>query len=210
MVLYYGSLLWLGITRDPKGFGGPTYDTTYDLASACLKCGTGAIQTSSLILKRSEIPPKGDIFRSFDGDILISEKLSGVIKENRVSGIELRKTLSHKDEMALPWLQINAQKEMPPMASTTTGIIRENPCNECNRDGYFHASFEPILIHYDIDYEFLRALPDVVHTYERFGNSVLRDGPRKSDSRIRCKIRQTTRRSHRDEQDKEEEVCSRV
>jgi hypothetical protein len=46
--------------------------------------------------------------------------------------------------------------------------------------------------------------------FMEYGTSHVRGGPRKSDSRIRCKIRQTTRRSHRDEQDKEEEVCSRV
>ena len=34
----------------------------------------------------------------------------------------------------------------------------------------------------------------------------VRGGPRKSDSRIKCKIRQTTRRSHRDEQDEKKEV----
>ena len=38
----------------------------------------------------------------------------------------------------------------------------------------------------------------------------LRGGPRKSGSRIRCKIRQTTRRSHRNEQDKKEQVLGGV
>jgi IS1 family transposase len=45
---------------------------------------------------------------------------------------------------------------------------------------------------------------------DAFGKDIDRGGPQKSDSRIKCKIRQKTRRSHRDEQDEEKEIFSRV
>src|ERR1051326_4145957 len=42
------ALAWLQVSSEPRGKGGPTYGTKYDLAAGCAQCGTGAPQISAL------------------------------------------------------------------------------------------------------------------------------------------------------------------
>lgn len=166
-------LLCLIVRTAPKGLGGPSCGTQYDLSQACPMCGTGAIQTSPLILKASEVPKKGIIFQTMHSEILVALTFAKVLKEARLSGLEFRQAQSFRERKPLPWLQLLAKQELPPMAPATRGILRERPCPHCRRDGYFHSADEPIEIMYrcsDVD---LDALPDVVQTYERFGNSAI-------------------------------------
>ena len=63
--------------------------------------------------------------------------------------------------------------ELPPMAPTTVGIVKEDgpgPCPLCRRDGFFFNN-TVFTIRYELD---LADVPDVSHTYEYFGLSVLR------------------------------------
>ena len=76
---------------------------------------------------------------------------------------------------------------------------------------YFHNR-GPVIISPSPTMKFATIAPDIrsVLCFFIFNIANLRGGPRKSDSRIRCKIRQMTRRSHRNEQDKEEQVLGGV
>jgi hypothetical protein len=166
-------LLWVWIQTSEKGYGGPTYGTEYDLSTACPQCGAGATQTSPLFLKRSKIPSKGDIFQTLDHERLVSPELSQALVRAHSSGLELRPVLSHLNGESLPWLQIIATSELPPMSHLTRGIVRSRPCPECTRDGHYHDP--PVEIAYDAGSFDLSALPDFNFTYELFGNSRLRE-----------------------------------
>ena len=168
-------LLWLSVTTAPKGMGGPTYGTQYDLSHACPQCGTGAVQTSPLILKASEIPKKGAIFQTLDSDILVSPDLARALRDAGVTGLELREARSYKTGEPLPWLQLISTTELPPMAPATKGFLREDPCPRCGRDGYFGSREVPLEPVYSRGQVAPDDLPDVVHTYEHFGNSGLRN-----------------------------------
>ncbi|MBI1928688.1 hypothetical protein HYR99_31145 [Candidatus Poribacteria bacterium] len=165
-------LLWLCVRTAPKGRGGPTYGTQYDLSKACPRCGTGAIQTSPLFLEPSEILNQGTVFQTFDSELLVSVQLAQVLN-HEVKGLEPCPARSHKDGQTLSWVQLLSLEELPPMASSTKGILHEAPCSRCARDGYFHSAQAPVEIFYSRSQVVPDVLPDVVHTSERFGNSKL-------------------------------------
>jgi hypothetical protein len=104
----------------------------------------------------------------------VSLKLAQALDSANISGLELRITQSNKAPIDLPWAQLIGEKELPPMAPPSKGIEREGQCPQCGQDGYFHSP-QPVEIEYSISQFTLDDLPDVVHTYEHFGNSVLRE-----------------------------------
>lgn len=156
-----------------KGSVGPKYGTEYDMSHACPLCGTGAIQTSPLYLNPSEIPRKGAIFQTYDHEKLVSLEVANALKSAGVTGLELRPAKSYKAPVELPWVQLLAHEQLPPMSPASKGILRENPCPLCGRDGYFGSAHEPMEIEYNADQVAIDSLPDVVHTYEYFGKSRL-------------------------------------
>lgn len=171
-------LLRLIVRSAEQGRGRPTYGTRYDLLRACPRCGTGALQISPLVLDPAEIPKSGAIFQTLDHEVLVSPALGQALQETGVSGLTLGHAVSATG-VTLPWLQILSAGELPPMDPATTGIIRgtgpDSPCPRCGRDGYFGIPKEPAQIVYHTGRVNPDALPDVVHTYERFGLSRLRE-----------------------------------
>lgn len=166
--------LRLIIRTAEKGRGGPTYGTQYDLSQACPQCGTGAIQTSPLILDPAEIPKGGAIFQTFQHEVLVSPALAQTLRETEVTGLTLDEVRA-KSGATLPWVQLLSTTELPPMAPATEGILRERPCPNCGRDGHFDNAKEPLQIFYPASQVTPHSLPDVVHTYECFGLSRLRE-----------------------------------
>jgi hypothetical protein len=59
------------------------------------------------------------------------------------------------------------------MDSSTEGLLREDPCPDCRRDGYFDDVDRPTRIRYS-DEDLGTETADAYFTYERFGNSKLR------------------------------------
>ena len=166
-------LLQFLVRTSEKGYGVPYYGTKYDLSQACPRCGSGARQTSPLVLKRSDTPSRGDIFQTMDYEYLVSPALAQGLREARLSGLELRQAVAHTDNRPLPWYQIVSSRELPPMSGLTRGILRERPCPLCGRDGHFQSAFNPIEIAYDRGAVNVDELPDVIHTCECFGNGNL-------------------------------------
>jgi rRNA maturation protein Nop10 len=167
-------LLWFVVRTAERGSLGPKYGTEYDLSQACPLCGTGAVQISPLRLNPSEIPRKGAIFQTFDHEKLVSPELAQVITNAGVTGLTLRTAQSYRDGTDLPWVQLVSSVELPPMSSESKGIIRDDICPHCGRNGYFNSAHEPTEIKYSSTQVVLDELPDVVHTYEYFGYSKIR------------------------------------
>jgi len=174
-------LLRMLVRRAPRGLGGPAHGTEYDLSAACPCCGTGAVQVSPLVVRRSDVPGRGGVVETAHGEIVVSVETAEAFRD--VSGVELRPLRAVRSREELFWLQVIAETELPPWSGGTTGGARERPCQTCGRDGYFDSLEQPLRLAYDAREVDPGSLPDVVRTYECFGNSVLRrESP--SDSRF--------------------------
>jgi hypothetical protein len=165
-------LVWLQATGQPRGLGGPTYGTTYDLSKGCPRCGTGSTQLSPLFLRPTDAPQRSNVWQTLDSEVLLAPDLKSAL--DGVTGVELRQALSSVNSQPLPWFQVIPLHELPPMAPTTIGIYQPDPshlvapCPQCHRDAYFTRM--TYTIRYELD---LADVPDVSHTYEQFGRSVL-------------------------------------
>jgi hypothetical protein len=115
--LQQASLLRVVLRRAERGFAGPTYGTTYDLSQACPRCGTGAVQTSPLYLKKSEIPKAGERFQTLDHDHLVSESLADSLRI--VGGLEIRQARDAQTDEPIRWFQLLACEQMPRMDERT-------------------------------------------------------------------------------------------
>ena len=115
------------------------------------------------------------IFQTYHWETVVDAHLAEALRSEELTGLELRQVRASTDGRLLPWFQIITAHEMPPMAPETTGIERERQCPRCHRDGHFHSNRVPIEIRYHLDESTRETLPDVVHTYECFGNSVLKE-----------------------------------
>ena len=166
-------LLTLVVTRLEKGDGGPSHGTRYDLSDACPRCGTGARQVSPLVVRADEVEASGDVTRTLHGEVLLSPAFAAALGKAGVTGAELRPVEpAEPGGPQIPWVQLLAETELPPFAPETRGILREGPCPQCGRDGYFHSARHPQELVYRRS-ELPAGLPDVVCTWERFGNSRL-------------------------------------
>jgi hypothetical protein len=165
-------LVWLQATGQPRGLGGPTYGTTFDLSKGCPRCGTGSTQLSPLFVRPSDAPQRANVWQTLDNEVLLAPDLKSAL--HGVTGVELRQAMSAVDSHPLPWFQLIPLHELPPMAPTTIGIYQPDrsrlvaPCPRCHRDAYFTRKAHRI--RYELD---LEGVPDVSHTYEQFGRSVL-------------------------------------
>lgn len=165
-------LLWMRVTGLPHGQGGPACGTRYDLSEACPRCGTGARQVSGLRLKPSEVPEQGHVVATLHGEVVISSAVAQLFRNGGVSGVDLRAVKSEDDDSEVGWFQLLPVQVMPRMSSASLGIEREDPCPVCGRDGYCDDPLEPTEIVYNPK-DLPPELPDVVMTWECFGNSCL-------------------------------------
>jgi hypothetical protein len=162
------------IKRTPKGYGGTTlYGNTYDLSAACPRCGTGATRTSPLILKKSDLPQGTGLIQTGHGETLASRDIADSLVAEIVSGLELRDVRAWRSADRLQWVELASSYQMPPISKATTGGAREDPCPACGRDGYFDSTEAPLSIAYMGNEARPDSLPDIVHTWECFGNSRL-------------------------------------
>lgn len=163
-------LVWLKATGKPRGLGGPSYGTAYDLSKGCPRCGTGSPQISPLFVRVRDAPARSNVWQTLDGELLVASDLSSALEV--ATGVDMRQALSHITSRPLPWFQVIPLYELPPMAPTTVGVYQSDralmaPCPRCHRDGYFTRT--NYTIRYELD---LASVPDVSHTSEHFGRSV--------------------------------------
>lgn len=151
--------------------GGPLLGTCYSLATACTNCGTGAEPVGPRIIRRFHIP-SGNIFITLDREILVNLDLAC---ELEAMGIEsIVDVIDVKSGEKLPLKELRAETTLPPFSKGTTGYEREGVCLKCGRDGYFNMPNMPLrLVYEDLTIEYSHK--KVLATYERFGNSRLRE-----------------------------------
>ena len=150
--------------------GGPAPGMKYDLSEACRLCGTGARQLSGLLVRSTQLP-RVAVTETKDGEWLVDHTLATELRAS-LRGIELRAVADRETGDATGWTQLVPQTEFPPFGPGTEGFVRERPCELCGRDGYFNDPRTPPQIHYLPGA--CEGVPDVVATYERFGNGGLR------------------------------------
>ncbi len=175
-------LLMLGVTTDPVGVDrSPRHGTLYDMTNACKRCGTGAVQVSPLMLPLKGLRKKGEIAMGPSFEEIVGAKLHQALLDAKVSGIELRQSRHYQNNEPLPWWQIISKFEMPKMSKQSRNLCRDTSpgwgCPVCERDMHAKSNNEPLDYVYDRDVIDPAAIPDVVHTWECFGRSVLNDDP---------------------------------
>jgi len=156
-------------TRRARGLGGPEAGTRYDYETGCLCCGTGARQTSELLIK-GKLPEQLGLVQTETGEWLLSQELANRMTDC-LRGVELRPVLAKKTGSALPWLQL-MPAVLPRIGSKTSGIKVSEQCKCCLRDGHFGTVTEPFELHYP---SHVCGLADgAMFTWEHFGLSALR------------------------------------
>jgi hypothetical protein len=162
------------IDRAPSGEGGPRYGTEFDLDDACPRCGTGARPVGDIVLRASDVPKSGDVFETLDGERFVSDRVRDAMIDSEVTGAEFHPVRAARTGDRLPWSGLVAPFELPPFdRETTGGVVREDPCPVCDRDGYFGTARSPLELRYSFDGDFLSRTPDLASTWERFGRSKL-------------------------------------
>lgn len=188
-------MLRLGCRGRSFDAGGVERGTLYDLSAACENCGTGAVQTSGLMVPVSALPRKRSLCESHRGECLISSSVAAELRRINVTGAELRPVVNYLSNESLEWFQIVPTFTMPKMSPLTKGVMRdtkdiftgeESPnwgCTLCCRDMFAESMLNPTEIIYDRSTTDPTQLPDIVATWECFGRSVLHDDPKRSLSR---------------------------
>ena len=150
---------------------GIRYGTSYDQSTACLKCGAGVRQTSTLIINGEDLRSidklrvpgsRGEDFILHDLDVerLLAANVTGALfwpvsaKSKSSNLTELRRQ------------QVFAQHTMPPMARGST-IERNAVCQLCHRGGFTTAPAPTVRLAYRADD--LKDIRDFNLRWEFFG-----------------------------------------
>jgi len=118
-------------------------------------------------------PPKKPVFSVFGNHDLVEPRVADAL---RAIGVDcLEEVREAKSCQQLPYFELRPTVVLPRFSDKSLGIVREDPCPLCNRDGYFAIPY----ITYALAYE-RKDLPffsrkKVMATFEWFGNSKLRE-----------------------------------
>lgn len=170
-------LLLMHPTHKCEVSGGVRWGMDYDLSGACPACGTGGRQTSAVFIAGEEL---GDLTGHRAGatlflHMLVDEGLAAELERIGAKGLSFRSVyalMPDKRQTKLRWRQMCAERTLPPMSPRTTGIVRERPCEVCNRNGYSGTMKQPTRIVYRA--EDLRDAEDVNLSWENHGYAILK------------------------------------
>ena len=170
-------LLLIKPTRKCEVSGGVRWGMDYDLSGACPACGTGGRQTSAVFIAGEEL---GDLeghraSATLFLHMLVDEGLAAELERIGAKGLSFRSVyalMPDRRQTKLRWRQMCAQRTLPPMSPRTTGIVRERPCEVCNRNGYSGTMKQPTRIVYRA--EDLRDAEDVNLSWENHGYAILK------------------------------------
>ena len=139
------------------------YGTIYSYDCKCKCCGSGKEQVSELIIDKTKMGKK-DISKTYDHDVIVSQKLHDIFLENNITGASFRevrhRSKKMKDEPVL--YQLLATSNLPPMNNKSV-FYKEKFCECCQKSGLFLQT----LPHYTE--EALKEAKDINYTYEYFG-----------------------------------------
>lgn len=161
------------IERQTQALGGPSHGTTFSFDSACPRCGTGARPVGDVVLGAGDVPKRGDVFQTLMGERFVSDRLREEFARGGFTGAGFHDARTAGEPARLPWLQLVPAHELPPADPSSVGLLRENPCPDCDRDGWFHTVKQPLQLTYSLTPAEHDALPDFLSTWEHFGLSRL-------------------------------------
>jgi hypothetical protein len=170
-------LLLMKIARHPEVPGGVKYGTTYDLSGTCPACGTCAKQTSDLFVDAESLELlTGQRGGSTEcGHILVDPRIEAELVRIGATGISFRDVYARwPDERTLKisFRQLCADKTLPPMSPSTTGLGREPYCELCERDNHGLSMWHPTRLVYRASD--LRDADDVNMSWENVGDGLPR------------------------------------
>ncbi len=146
-------LLLMQPNREIELFGGVEYGTTYDLSGACPACGTGGKQTSTLFVDAETL---GELEGKRAGStiffhIVVDPGFEAELVRIGATGISFRDVYAvtrDKRQFKIPFRQLCAARTLPPMSPSTTGLVRDEVCEVCGRNGYFETDAQPTRVVY--------------------------------------------------------------
>jgi hypothetical protein len=169
-------MLVLFVDRAEQGYGGPRYGTEFDLENACENCGTGALPVGDVVLKKGDVPRAGDVFRTYDGELFVSDPVRERLIGEGVGGADFHTVRAAHGGERLPWSQLVAPFVLPPIDTEASGgLPHENGCPACGRDGWFETAKAPLELRYDLSRDEFAEVPDMASTWECIGVSQLRE-----------------------------------
>ncbi len=152
--------------------GGPEAGTEYNLDVACKKCGSGALVVGPLLLPAFR-QPKEPVFQTLTREVLVSSKVGSILREVGVDCLQEVRNARTRELVA--YFELRPSVVLPPFSDRTVGIERENPCPVCKRDGFFGIPYTALTLVYQEKDRPSFSESKVMATFERFGNSVLRE-----------------------------------
>lgn len=170
----------IGYKKAPIGESGESCNSKYDFQNACPVCGTGAELVGKLKTK-GLTKVKNDFFLTLDTDYIISENLYNKLVEKKIKLGLLQNVLDYRNN-DLPFYHLYTNIYFP-MSNKKNGLIIENQCRICKRNGHFNkviigdteikipTEVIPIDLQYSIsDLSFLNH-SDIFYTWECMGLS---------------------------------------
>jgi hypothetical protein len=177
----YYILSYLGKERGLSGEDKENGENSFDLSNACKECGSVAKLIGNLRCK-SLGKIKKELFSTLNGDIIISESLFKIFNDEKLKLGKLKNVVDLKRN-PLPYFHFKSNFTLP-KASKIEGLIIEEQCDICKRNGYYNKIILgngediptvvlPVKLTYnDVSTDFLN-MSDIFQTWEYMGTSNL-------------------------------------
>jgi hypothetical protein len=152
--------------------GGLEYGTTYDRSQACPQCGTGARQTSPLVIGDDDMRTvdKHRVAGSSNLDLLVRDTDVERLIAAQVTGANFWPACfkaKSGNVTELRWQQAVIESVMPPLAASSS-LDRKGVCPTCGRGGFTNMMNQPARLVYRA--QDLANIQDFNLTWELFGD----------------------------------------
>lgn len=152
---------------------GPHDGTTYDMSNACKQCGTGARQTSGVILRSDDERrlEKTRVAFSYNGDVYVHDVDGEKLVNAKFTGFNLwpiQSVQKNGTKVELRREQVLVENVMPPMAPSAI-LDRREVCPVCKRGRFNYLTYVPTRFVYRA--EDLKNIQDFNLTWECFGSN---------------------------------------
>jgi hypothetical protein len=146
---------WVSLPRD----GG-----RYEMASACPKCGTGAVRVDPIYAAPTAC--KDGVFATHKLQVIVSKE----VYQQLVSvGAEGMRQVTNMKKEPIDFWSLEPQSILPPWNQESGGYTTDSQCAYCKRDGFFDVTKQASALVY-------QNIPerDFLATWEHYGISRLR------------------------------------
>lgn len=143
----------------------------YDMTTGCTRCGTGATQISHLKLTGRSLERSGlSCAVSDDGHVIVIKDIENVVRSlSRCGAFDVIDV--HECGRSLEqYVQLRPVALLPPMDIISSGIVVEEQCSKCRRNGFYQSTRAPFIptiksVHNCDEI-------DIANTYECIGASI--------------------------------------